>query len=707
MHRKFSKSSGSLRARGAWWAALVVLGATTEAHATLPTRAWGTYIGGSSYDYTAEVAVDTQGYVYVVGGSWSDGIATNGAHKTVQENSDAFLVKYTPDGTPLWGTYLGGADQDGAWGVAVRDGMVVLTGYTLSAEGIATPGAFQTEHIGSACAFAVAFTTDGVQTWGTYLCAGPESALGTNVAIDAQGAVYLGGTTEATIPGLTTPASHQPNYVGGGDRGDGYLAKLGAQGSLLWGTYYGGHYFERVHGVSINALGEIYVAGDTDSEAGMASPGAHRTSGKHNDGFLARFTADGVRMWGTYYGGAEDDDFTTVIALPQGGAVIAGQTSSIDGIATPGAHQPKLAGGIDSYLARFDAAGTRIWGTYNGGPGSEAGSPKVATDGPGNLYLVNMTQSLTGLATENAWQTQSGGGLYDMLVAGFDSDGARRWQTYYGGSHFELDLGLGASLAGDVYLVGQTFSPDGIASPGAHDTSLDGERDGFLVRLTQAAYGQPCDGPGDCKDGTCVDAVCCASACGGGADDCQVCAASKGASEDGICTLLGAEVVCRAADGACDPAEHCSGDAGACPDDALTPNGEACADGICQAGRCTPGEGTDSMSTDSTSTDSTSTDSTSTDSPATSVTSVDTTTSDDSSPTGDNLTGGGGSDGAPGADTGDLSASGTGDATDSTGDATTDAAVDGADGCGCRGAPGPSGPGGLLAALLLLRRRRR
>ena len=713
----------------------MVLGAATEAHATLPTRAWGTYIGGSARDVTSGVAVDTQGYVYVVGSVESDGLATNGAHKTVPEGEDALLVKYTPDGTPLWGTYIGGTGLDAAWALAVRDGVVAVSGVTESTEGIATPGAFQTEYVGpNVCGFALAFTTEGAQKWGTYVCAPGQfsSSTSTRIAIDGQGAVYVGGDTEGTIPGLTTPASHQPNYAGVNVLYDGYLAKLGAQGSLLWGTYYGGKSFETVSGLSINALGEIYLAGTTSTSTGLASPGAHKTSGKNTDSFLARFTADGVRMWGTYYGGALEDGFTAVTALPQGGAVIAGQTSSIEGIATPGAHQPNFAGDIDKYLARFDAAGTRIWGTYHGGPDREAGDNAIASDMAGNLYFVNLTKYLTGLASEDAWQTQSNG-LWDLFVTSFDSDGVRRWGTYYGGSGYELAVGIAASLTGDVYLAGETRSSDGIASPGAHDTSLSGENDGFLVRLTGATFGAPCEGPGDCKDGTCVDGVCCASACGGGADDCQVCAASKGASEDGICTLLGADVMCRAADGVCDLAEHCAGSA-ACPDDAIVADGEACADGICQAGQCTPDEpvdvtGTDATSTDATGTDSTSTDSTSTDSTstdsttgsldtgstATGVTSVDTssdsgegpTSSDDPSPTGDHGTGDHSSDGSPGTDTGEFSTGGTAYATDSTGGATTDAAVDGADGCGCRGAPGPAGPTGLLAALLLLRRRRR
>ncbi|MBA3546703.1 MAG: SBBP repeat-containing protein [Nannocystis sp.] len=671
MQRRFLRMPVRLWDLRVWCAALVVLGAASEADATLPSRVWGTYVGGNAPDYVNHVVVDAQGYVYIAGTSYSEGLATKGAHKAAPEDSDAFLVKYTPDGKPVWGTYIGGVGIEAGGILALGDGVVAYVGLTDSAAGIATPGAFQTENGGNdLCAFAAVFTTEGVRQWGTYLCAPGATIDPAGIAMDAQGAVYLVGRARAVVPGLTTPASHQPDYVGGGDLGDGYLAKFGAQGSLLWGTYYGGSSFDHLEDVSVNQLGEIYIAGATRSATGMATPGAHSTSVKEYDGFLARFTTDGARMWGTYYGGAEEDGVTSVVALPQGGAVVAGQTASIAGIATPGAHQPKLAGDVDNFLARFDAAGTLLWGTYSGAAGQE-GPSRISVSAAGDLYAVGSTDSLVGLASADAWQTQSNG-LEELFLASYDIDGVQRWGTYYGGSSYEFTANLAVTPTGDVYLVGDTRSSDGIASPDGHSTVIGtDEADGFLVRFSQATFGQPCEGPGDCKDGTCVDGVCCASACGGGVDDCQACAASKGAVEDGTCMLLGPDVICRAADGVCDLPEHCAG-AVACPDDVMAADGEACVDGICMAGQCAPDAPDDSTGSDSTGSDS---------------------AGSDSTPTGEPTTGSGDAGGtAP---------------EDSTGAPTTNGAVEGADGCGCRGAPGPSGPTGLVAALLLLLRRRR
>jgi MYXO-CTERM domain-containing protein len=88
--------------------------------------------------------------------------------------------------------------------------------------------------------------------------------------------------------------------------------------------------------------------------------------------------------------------------------------------------------------------------------------------------------------------------------------------------------------------------------------------------------GQPCTGSADCAGAHCVDGVCCNTACGGGVSDCQACAAALGAVADGTCSPVRAGSVCRASQGACDPAEACDGRALDCPEDARSPSGTTC-----------------------------------------------------------------------------------------------------------------------------------
>jgi MYXO-CTERM domain-containing protein len=55
---------------------------------------------------------------------------------------------------------------------------------------------------------------------------------------------------------------------------------------------------------------------------------------------------------------------------------------------------------------------------------------------------------------------------------------------------------------------------------------------------TRSPIGGGCNTNADCAMGTCVDGVCCASACAGGATDCQACNLISGSSSNGVCEPL-------------------------------------------------------------------------------------------------------------------------------------------------------------------------
>lgn len=104
--------------------------------------------------------------------------------------------------------------------------------------------------------------------------------------------------------------------------------------------------------------------------------------------------------------------------------------------------------------------------------------------------------------------------------------------------------------------------------------------------LTSAAIalGTACAAAAECATGFCVDGVCCASACGGGAaGDCQACSVAAGAAVDGVCGPVAAGAVCRPSAGPCDVAEACDGASLACPADAFATAATVCrpAAGVC------------------------------------------------------------------------------------------------------------------------------
>ncbi|MEI7504122.1 MAG: hypothetical protein WCJ61_12645, partial [Paludibacter sp.] len=103
-----------------------------------------------------------------------------------------------------------------------------------------------------------------------------------------------------------------------------------------------------------------------------------------------------IRLWGTYYGGNNSewgahgctDNFSNVF--------IAGRTESDNNIATAGSYQSTRAGAGDGYLAKFNAAGQRQWGTYFGGSNYEYVN-SCNSDRTGNVYIEGYTSSTSGI----------------------------------------------------------------------------------------------------------------------------------------------------------------------------------------------------------------------------------------------------------------------------------------------------------------------
>lgn len=457
-----------------------------------PTRLWGTYYGGSAYwgDYGRAVATDGSGNVYMVGETAStNAIATAGAHQTVNSlgTRDAFLVKFNNNGERQWGTYYGGTGAELGLSVAAdSDGKVYIAGNTASATSISTPGAHQVAYGGSYDGFLVKFNADGVRQWGTYY-GGSSIDYGTNIAIDPLDNIYLVGET-GSASGIATSGSHQS--VIPGPHYQSYLAKFNAAGVRQWGTYYG-HSSGMSQGRFVHAdlSGNIYMGGTTRATSGIATSGTHQTvygggpSGSGlGDAFLVSFNANGVRQWGTYYGGSNQEDGLSATTDGSGNVYLTGYTTSSNAIATTNAHQTAYGGSTDAFLVKFSDTGVRQWGTYFGGSSSEY-SWDVNADGSDNVFITGETASVTGISTAGSHQPLYGGGYKEAYLAQFSHTGEQLWGSYYGGNGEDYGKGITIHPPNNLYLVGNTGSNESISTPGAHQPNRGGYDDAFIVKF--------------------------------------------------------------------------------------------------------------------------------------------------------------------------------------------------------------------------------
>ncbi|TVR40324.1 MAG: hypothetical protein EA392_04150, partial [Cryomorphaceae bacterium] len=254
----------------------------------------------------------------------------------------------------------------------------------------------------------------------------------------------------------------------------------------IWATYYGGGGFENGYATDVDNEDNVYLSGRTSSSNNIASGGHQETIGGFESAFLVKFNSSGVRLWGTYYGGSNDDGVWECATDGNNNVYVAGWTYSSDNIAS-GGHQNTLGGDADAMLVKFNSAGILQWATYYGGTGQDfAVGCAVANDG--SVYMTGETNSADNIASGG--HQNSFGGATDAFLVKFNAMGVRQWGTYYGGSGEEQGMGCGTDALGNVYLTGFTGSTSAISDGGHQNTYGGGSEDAFLVKFSASGARQ-------------------------------------------------------------------------------------------------------------------------------------------------------------------------------------------------------------------------
>ena len=256
---------------------------------------------------------------------------------------------------------------------------------------------------------------------------------------------------------------------------------------LVYSTFLGGSAGEMGHGVALDARGNIYIVGWTGSSDFPTTPGAFDTSRNGNqDVFVSGIDPSGrTLLYSTFLGGSRDDRGYGIAVDPAGNAYVTGEIHSSDFPITPGAFDTShnTGGNADGFIAKVSASGgSLIYSSFLGGSLSNLGFG-IAVDGAGNAYVTGRTSSLDFPTTLGAFDASHNGGL-DVFVAKVDSSGGSLlYGTLLGGSSADIGRAIAVDGAGNAYVAGGTQSPDFPTTPGAFDTSLDGNSDAFVAEL--------------------------------------------------------------------------------------------------------------------------------------------------------------------------------------------------------------------------------
>jgi hypothetical protein len=365
-----------------------------DAHRSLtidPSLAYSTYLGGSSSDSGIGIAVDSLGNAYVTGGTYSDNFPTTaGAFQTIYSGDlDAYVSKLNSSGTALvYSTYLGGNNPDEGEAMAVdQSGNAYITGSTSASNFPTTSGAFQTTLHGSQNLFVSKLNRSGsALLYSTYL-GGSSFDSGVGIAMSSSGDAYVTGyTLSSDFP--TTSGAFQTTLHGSQNA---FVSKLNRSGSaLVYSTYLGGSGIDYESGITVDAWGNAYVTGYTNSPDFPTTAGALQTTyGGNGDAFVSKLNRSGSALvYSTYLGGSGGAGGYAIAVDWSGNAYVTGNTCCGDFPTTAGAFQITSGGGNDAFVSKLNRSGSALaYSTYLGGSGFDSGIG-IAVDWSGNAYVT-------------------------------------------------------------------------------------------------------------------------------------------------------------------------------------------------------------------------------------------------------------------------------------------------------------------------------
>lgn len=402
------------------------------------------------------------------------------------------------DPTITYAAYLQGELPDSVVSVAHDpQGRIYVAGSTFSTEFPVTAQAYQSAVGG----------TDAENLWVAQIdptagsnaliyCSyigGASTDLAAQMTVDANGVMYLTGSTDSTAFPVTSGAylntltSNSHPFVTMIDP-----SQQGAAG-LIYSTYFGGSNYDAGSGIAV-ANGKIYITGWTNSvDLPLAGNSYQPQLNGGNDAFVAEFdpTQSGTASLvnSTYLGGSLDDEGNSIAIDSSGLVYIGGETDSFDYPTTPNAFQSGIGGYDDVFLAVLDLnAGTLNYSSYLGGSSIENVKRIELTSTPGNVALTGYTLSPNFPVTANAYQgAMPGPGNAFISVLNTSpsvTPGAAGllYSTYFGGSGGEVAYDLRLDAAGRFYIGGYTMSPNlPVTGNAMFSSSIGGTIDGFIA----------------------------------------------------------------------------------------------------------------------------------------------------------------------------------------------------------------------------------
>lgn len=351
--------------------------------------------------------------------------------------TDAFISKYTPDGTTMiWTTFLGGGDdlqgtETAQSLICDQNNNVYIYGATSSTD-FPIVGGYQSSHAGGSANSNFYYNGVYFSNQGTDIYVAKVSANGQNLL----GSTYFGGSLNDGVNYKIT---------------SGVYNNVAAYDSLTL------NYGDQFRGeIMLDSVGNCLVASCTRSTDFPTQLAFQNANAGAQDGVIFKLSSDlSSLQWSSYYGGTNNDACYSVKIDSSSNILVAGGTSSNDLITTPGTWQPAYNGGkTDGFVFKLTPdGGTISAATYLGTPNYDQAF-FVEIDRNDNVFVLG----------------QSEGGTFPVINATFVNPGSSQFvvkldpdliapvnSTVFGNGSPSINISPAAFLVdicGNIYISG-------------------------------------------------------------------------------------------------------------------------------------------------------------------------------------------------------------------------------------------------------------
>ncbi len=426
-----------------------------------PVLGYSKLLGGDLYDAGGDLAIDRDGYLYLLGKTFRRAGNTDDADSLTMCSNDCqssvMISKFDPKGTSLiWKTVLSGSGDDDGRSLKVdAKGNIYIGGWT-SSDDFPLRRAKDWSFDGQSEGFLAKLKPDGNSiSFSTYVGNG-QSEIITAIDLDAKNNIYVAGRS-------STPTADESSETAQINT-DGFLRKYNSTGQKIRYTrYLKGSGYDSIEALTISDRGQVWVTGSTDSFDFPLRNAIQHTRDGAGDAFLASYNGKTGKLTLSTLHGGERAETGKALALDTSGHIfVAGITNSERFPAGwNDVHNTKAEGtDWDGFVSKFSIDGKSLLFTgFLRGDNNDYISD-IALDDSGHIHISGYTYSkkypfptLTpGTTTNND---------ADIFISKMAPDGSSLAYTQrYGSKGEELFANLALHPQGHIVISGITFAEE-------------------------------------------------------------------------------------------------------------------------------------------------------------------------------------------------------------------------------------------------------